>query len=161
MIVILGADGLRRILDDRNLMAHAGVDDRHQLCRLTEQMHRHNGTRPRRDGRDSGLRIDVERVGFDVHEHGLRAQARHTSRRREEGIGAGDDLVAGADADRHQCGQNGVGARRHPDGVMHAEVRFELALEPLHLGAVDESLRVANPRQRIENLGTQRVVLRL
>ena len=70
----------------------------------------------------------------------------------EERIGAGHDLVARADAERHQRREQRVGARRHADRVVHAEVRLELALEPFDLGPVDEALAVADAGDGVEEL---------
>jgi glycosyltransferase involved in cell wall biosynthesis len=61
-------------------------------------------------------------------------------RRGEEAVGRGDDVVAGADAERHHRGELRVGAGGHPDRVPDADVRGDGLLERLDPGAEDEVL---------------------
>ena len=101
----------------------ASVDDRRQVGGLAEQVHRHDRLGPRRDRRDRGAGVDVERAGLDVDEHRRRAERATTQPAvaKNEYVRR-DHLVAGADAERHQRRQQRVGARRHADGVRHVEV---------------------------------------
>ena len=71
------------------------------------------------------------------------------------------DLVARADAERHQRRQQRVGARRDGDGVRDAEVGGELRSSASTSGPHDEPLAVADARDRGEDLVAQRPVLRL
>ena len=64
----------------------------------------------RGDGRSDRVRVDVERVRGDVDEHGGRTHTGDAASSGEERVGAGDDFVAGADAERHQRGEDGIGA---------------------------------------------------
>ena len=65
------------------------------------------------------------------------------------------------DIERHQREQQRVGARRHRDGVAHAEHPRHLFLERGDLGAHDEPLAVADALDRRENLRAKRDVLRM
>ncbi len=122
-------------------------------------MHRHDRLGARRDRRDRGGRIDVERVGLDVDEHRLRADPGDAAGGREERIGARDHLVAGPDVQRHQRREHRVGAGRQADGVRRVQVRFQLALEAFDLGPHDEALAVADSGHRLEQGLPQRRVL--
>ena len=92
---------------------------------------------------------------------GVAAEARDAARRREKGIGARDDLVAGPDAEGHHGEQQRVGARRHADGVGDAQVGGQVALHALDLGAHDEALAVAHPRHDVDDGVADGAVLRL
>ena len=159
--VIAGADRLRRVLDDRDAARLRRLDDRRHVGRLAEQVHRHDRLGPRRDGRDRRVDVDVERVGIDVDQHRRRADAHDAAGGGEERIGRRDDLVAGADVERHQRREQRVGARRQADRVRHAEVRAQLALEAFDFRAADEALAVADARDGVEQRLAKRRVLRL
>ena len=62
--------------------------------RTPEEMHREHRLRPRRHRLVDALEIEVERVGIDVDEHGLRSGEPDDVRRRREGVGRDDHLVA-------------------------------------------------------------------
>jgi hypothetical protein len=109
--VVGGADRLCRILDDECAGLHRGVDDRMQVGRLAKQVHRNNRLGPRRHGGRDRVRIDVEGVGLYINQHRLRANTHYAPGTGKKGIRAGDDLVARPDAERHQRGEQRVGAR--------------------------------------------------
>ena len=73
-------------------------------------MHRNDRARPRRHARADGRGIEIERRRIDVDEHRCGANPRDAAGGREERIRAGDDLVAGPDAQRHRP----QAARRFP-----------------------------------------------
>ena len=124
-------------------------------------MDRHDRFRPRRDRPRDFRRVYVERLGIDVDQDRPRADADDTAAGREERIGRRDDLVARTDPEGHQREQDRVGARRHSDGVRHAEHPGQLALERLDLRPHDEPLAVAHARDGGEDLVAERSVLRL
>ncbi len=159
--LVQGPDCLRRVLDDWHARLRRRGQNRIEVRRLAVQMDGDDRLRPRRDGRRHPRRVDVVRDGVDVDEHGRRAEPRHAAGGREERIRAGDDLVARADAQGHHRDEQGVGARRHADGVFDVQQRGQLALEALDLGAHDEALAVADTRHDVEDLLADRPVLRL
>ena len=110
----------------------------------------------RSDGRVDRGRIEVEGDRIDVDEHRPRAEPGDAAGGGEERVGGGDDLVARSDAKRHHRHQQRVGPRRDADGVLHAEQGGEFALEPLHLGAHDELLAVADARDGREDRVAER-----
>ena len=57
------------------------------------------------------------------------------SGRREERVRRGDDLIPGLEVERHEGGQQGVGARGDAEGEAGAAVLGKLSLEPLDLRA--------------------------
>ena len=92
-------------------------------------------------------RIDVQRVGVDVDEHGAGAGLDDRLGRGVEGERGGDDLVALADAGRAQGDGQAVGAVGDADGPGGAEVGGRLLLEGLDVGAQD----VAPSAQDVEH----------
>ena len=61
--------GLGGVFDhDQPVLLRDGVDGIH-LGRLPDQVHRHDGARPRGDGRLDSGRVDVEGVALDIDEH--------------------------------------------------------------------------------------------
>ena len=134
-------------------------ENRRQVGRLAEQVHRDDRLGARRDRGDGRGRVEVEGVGVDVDEHRRRAQPGHRAGGREERIGRRDDLVARADVERHQRRQQRVGARRHADRVRRLQVGGQLALEALDFRAADEALAVADARDRVEQGLPERGVL--
>ena len=114
-----------------------------------------------RDRRADGGRIEVERRGIDVAEERPRTEARDDTGRREERERRRDDLVAGADVERHQRQQQRIGARRQAEAVLRLRVLGDLRLELGDAGPEDEALLVANLADRRLDLGAQRRVLAL
>ena len=88
----------------------------------------------------SSIRVDVDVVGLrvDVDEHDLRPGHLDRLGRGDEAVGDGDDLVAGADAERLQRDEERVGAVRHADAVVDAAVAGERLFELLDVRAADE-----------------------
>ncbi len=78
----------------------------------------------------------------------------------EERIRGRDDFVAGTDAERHQRGEDRVGAGRHADGVRDVELSGDFALERFDFGAENEALAVAHARDGREHFVAKRRVLR-
>jgi hypothetical protein len=124
-------------------------------------MHGNDRLGPRCHRRNRRLWIDVERARLDIDEHRRPAKPADASGSREERIRARHHFVAGTDVERHQRREDGVGPRRHGDGVLDAEVGLELPLQPLHLRAMDEELAVADAGDGFEQGVAQRAVLGL
>ena len=80
---------------------------------------------------------DAFGVGAAIHEDGGGAGDPDRFGGGEEGVGVGDDLVSGADAEGHQGQPDGVGAVAHADGELGAVVSGEFAFELLEHGAHD------------------------
>ena len=81
--------------------------------------------------------------------------------RREERERRRDDLVAGADVERHQREQQRIGARRQAEAVLRLRVRGDLRLELGDSRPEDEALLVADLADRRLDLRAQRRVLAL
>ena len=104
--------------------------------------------------------IDVERRRIDIDEYGFRAEPRNAACRREKRIGARDDFVAGTDADGHQRSEQCIGARRHAYRVPNLDEAGELSFEALDLWPSDETLRIADGRDRAQDWFSKRSILR-
>ena len=123
-------------------------------------MHREDRLRARRYARGDIVGVEVHRRRIDVGEDRRRSSAGNCLRRRVEGEGRADDLVARADAERVEDEHERVRAVGDADRLANAQVGGRLTLESGHvrpedeLGALEHALdRLANPRQ-------ERLVLR-
>ena len=118
--------------------------ERLHVARVAEHVHGQDPARARRDGRLDGRRVEHERLGIHVGEHGRRPLVEHHVGRGDERDRRRDDLVARTDAGRpHQQVQPGRAAR-DGDGVLAAAEGRELLLE------------VARVRAEPEDAGAQR-----
>ena len=124
-------------------------------------MHRHDGFRPRRHGASDLIGIGVERDRIDVDQNRPRAETNDGAGGREKRVGRRDDFVVGANPERHQGQQHGIGAGRHGDRVPDPEHPRQLLLERVDFGPHDEPLAVGDARHGSEDLVAQRPVLRL
>ena len=141
-------DRLAGVFENGDAAASGDFQDRLHVRALAVEMDRLDRLRAGRDGRFEPGRVEVERARLDVHEDGPRVQARDFTGRREEGKGARDHLVPGADTERHQSDEQGVRPGRDPDGVGGPDLGGEGALEllvggPHHEPAARENLRDA------------------
>ena len=104
--------------------------------------------------------IHRERVRLDVDEDRPGSDAGDRAGRREERERRGDHFVARTDAERHQRDEQRIGPRgdrrrraRPDDG------RLPLAFQPFHLRSHNELLRIADARDRGQDLLAYRRVL--
>ena len=137
--VTRGAGGVRGVLDNFQIVGARDVEDPIHVASMTGEVHR-------QDRADAFVRaalerlldargIDVEGAGIDVDEHRARAEVAENLGGRGESERRGDNLVAGADAERPQREMKRAGAMRKRERVFGADVIGEFALEALGLGA--------------------------
>ncbi len=114
-----GAEGLGCVFENGHSVGGTDAGDGLHVCAAAEEV----------DGADrfgvgvllecvielSG--VDVEGVGLDIDKNGARSDARNAACGCEEGVGGGDDDVAGFDAERHEEDQLGVGAGGDSDAM--------------------------------------------
>ncbi len=127
--LVLGAVGLRGVLDDDQAALPRDGEDRVHVGRLAVEVHRDDRLRARRDG---GLELRrVHRVGARVNVHQPRARARVADGRDggDERERHGDDLVARPDAGGEQRQVQRAGAGVDGDAVAGGAVGGELLLE--------------------------------
>src|SRR5262249_10879928 len=83
--VVFGPNRLARVFYDWNATGGAGdLLDLLHFGALAEEVDRDDRLRVRADFVEHVGRVDVERVGLDIGEHGLRAKPPHGTRRGEE-----------------------------------------------------------------------------
>ncbi|MNC86128.1 hypothetical protein D3C83_17640 [compost metagenome] len=70
-----GAERLRRVLDDGELVLAGERQERLHVGARAEQVHRHDRLRPRSHGRADGVGLEHQRDGIDVDEHRRGAEA--------------------------------------------------------------------------------------
>ena len=133
----LGTGGLGAILDHPQAVAAGDGADPLHVHRAAEQMHRHQGTGGGCDRRLDLIQIDQIGVRVHVHEHGRGAHGADRLGGGEEAEGAGDHLVAGADAQGPQRQDQGIGAAVAAHCVGHAAGPGEGLLEAGDAGAAD------------------------
>ena len=122
---------MRGVLHESQPVPLAGCLDGRQIGGMPGVVHRHHGTRARRDGSLHGGGIEAERGLVDVDEHGLGTGAHDHVGRRGPGQGRRDDLVAlaFADAERAQGEVHRRGAGGDRERVVGLGVLGELGLE--------------------------------
>ena len=86
--------------------------------RPAEEVDGEHRLRPRRDRLVDPLEIEVERLRVDVDEHRRRAREPHDVRRRREGVGGDDHLVAFARSRARAPRDGAPPSRRDGDGVL-------------------------------------------
>jgi hypothetical protein len=102
-------------------------------------------TRSRRQAPLDAGRIERGRRRVDVGEHGRRPAAHDRQRRRERSHRRRDDLVAGADAERHQPDLDGVEPVADTDRVVGVDRLGPCVLETADLVAKDPPTRPDHP----------------
>jgi hypothetical protein len=131
-------DRLAGVFEDRDPVGP--LQQRIEVGRVSEEMHRHDARQAvaphARELRD--VEPEVQRLDVREHRHG--AGARDRPRRREERERRGQHAVAALDAERHQPGEQRVGAARHTDGEGAVEFGGDGGLERVDLAAEDELL---------------------
>ena len=147
--VVLGRDGVRRVLDDVEPMLSRQLPERTEVRGMAGVVHGKDGARARRDRRGDRGRGDVERVRLHIREHRPRPHVLDDVHRRRERHRRRDDFVPGPDLERHQrrVQRCRAGARRQRAGgpQVGGEVRFE----PLGLWSRRDPVRA----QRVDDLG--------
>ena len=66
---VLCTDSLTGIFDHEQVMLFGKRHERFHVRALTEQVHRHNRFRARRDSTTNGVDVHVHRLPFDVNHH--------------------------------------------------------------------------------------------
>jgi hypothetical protein len=127
--------------------------------RVTVQVHRHHGARPRRHGGLEAPGIEIVRLRVDVDEDGHGPEHHHGARGGHEGERRRDHLVARTHAHGLQGEEQGVGPGVEADAVTGAAERGQLRFERLHLGAQNEATAREHARGGGEQLARERRVL--
>jgi hypothetical protein len=129
---------LRRVLDERDAMARAHVDQRLDLRRLTEDVHRLDGARQPLATPRPPLDLVDEEARLHVPGLALRVDQQHPAALVEDGVGRGDEgqrrhrhLFPVGHADEAQGDVDGGRAAGAGHRVARPDVGGELALEPL------------------------------
>ena len=108
-LAVSRAHRLRRVLDHGQAVTLGHRHERVHVGGATAEMDRHDRLGAGTDGGRDGVWIDVEIVAH-VREHGPCPDRRDRAGGRDEGIGRGDHLVAGADPERAHAEDEGIGA---------------------------------------------------
>ena len=126
--VELAHQTLAAVLDDRQLVALGDCRDALHLGDVAGEVHGHDRLGARGDRLLELIDVHAERV-VAVDEDGTRAHLGDRADCGVEGIGGGDDLVAGTDAERAQRNFESICAGADADGVLDAERLGEHLLE--------------------------------
>ena len=103
--------------------------------------------------------VDIEGLGVDIDKHRSGAEPGNDTRGGEKRKRCGHHLVAVSDTERHQAGQQGVGAGRHADPEAGAAKGGDFLLKAADLGTEDEVLRGAHPVNRGPDVGRDTRIL--
>lgn len=146
-ITILGPDGLSGVFYDSNAQGFGQLEDGGDFGALAVEVDGNNRPKPlavhRRKGFHPFRQISrIEGINFriDIDKEGFRAEASHDPRGRKKRKYGSRHEVAGADADRHQSGEQGVGSGGHPDCVHSPRIGRHRLLQLADLRAQDKLL---------------------
>ena len=117
------------ILNYQQIISSRDPGDGRHVCGQAIKMHWDNCLGSGCNGHVDLRDIDVARLGVAVHKDWSGACQPDGLRGGEKSVRVRDDFVAGTDAQRHQHEPNGIGAVAHADGVFHAVIGGQLALE--------------------------------
>ena len=123
------AERLAGVLDEREAVPFAELDQRVELARVAEDVDRDDRLRPLGDRRLDRGRVEVVRARVDVREHRRRALVDRAVRGRDERERRRDHLVAGADARQPHRKVQAGGAARDRGAVSRADGLGEQLLE--------------------------------
>src|SRR5581483_4635726 len=137
--VLPRADSLRSVHDQAEIIAVGDLREGVTVGHLAEEVYRQETFRARRDLRLDLRRVQVERADINIHVDGTRPDQRDGFGRRAEGERGGDDLIAGADAARHQRQHQRVRAGGDSQTILCAADGGDLLLKTLHVGPVNEA----------------------
>ena len=123
--------------------------ERVHVAGLAVQVHGDDADGPRADRGSRRLRVDQTGAVQHVAQHRRGADVRDGQRRRDEGVGRNDHLVAGSDVvgPQHQRQRRGPGG--DSDALLDAAVLREFVLKRLDLGAEDVRARAEHAIERL------------
>ncbi len=146
------ADGLRGVFDDGNAAGRGQREHRSHVGALAVEMHGQYGL-DAAAGRGfrfqpvaQRLGVEVVGGGIDVDEDGRGVEPGDGPSGGEEGIGGGKDEIARARLERHERGEESVGARGHADAEFGPGVVRDGLLEFLDGRAEDVAGRLDDAR---------------
>ena len=128
---------LTAVFNERQIVASGQRRECCHVGRLAIQVHRHERSRPRRDGCGARARIHRQRPVIDVHDDRCGSGGDDRQRRVGSGDRRHDDFVARADPGRTQQQRDSVCPRSSADGESRAAGGGELGLERFELRAED------------------------
>src|SRR5215472_17405826 len=108
LVAVAGADGLRRVFDDREAVRAPELQDRLEVGRQSEQVNGQDGARPAADGCRNQVRIQIERIEMYIDKDWPRIEPHRRRGGREKGERRSDDLVARSYSEGHEREQDGV-----------------------------------------------------
>jgi hypothetical protein len=159
----LRADGRAGVLDDRDAMTGADVENTWQVRALARPIHGQQGLRFRRNRRLDLIGINLIAL-VRIDEHGPGANRRDGADCRDERVRDADHLVARAHAESLERQDECAGAGIGPDGVLHADVTGELALEAFHVRSKREfpaPYQFVDVTKNLLNLGLRELVVEI
>ena len=136
---ILGTDSLRIVLHYPQTVFLSQCQNRAHIATLTEQMHRHNGFRPRSYRPSDMFHPHIKRPIIHIHQY--RSQSQQT-----DYLGRGhirkcryDHLVSGLQSQSHQRDLQCIRTVSAADHMLHSQIIRQMFLELLHLRPLDKS----------------------
>jgi hypothetical protein len=142
-----GAERLGGVFHHRDAAGLGRRQHGAEVRALSVQVHRDDGTGPRRQRRCGGVGVRAQRLRVHVHEYGPCAHAHDGRDRRDEGEGGRHHLGAASHVEGLERQRDRVGPGSTPHRVLDAQPGSELALECGDLLAEDEMLRFQHPRE--------------
>ncbi len=130
-------NGLRIVLHDGDAGGCTDFQQGIQICRLAEEVHGHDGPRPRRHRFAHLIHVDVEGPRVYIHQNRRGAEERDDFDGRDEGESRGNHLIARSDVQRHESKLQGIRSVRARDDMCGSGVGRELVGEGVHVRPLD------------------------
>ena len=134
------ANRLSGVLNDRNAVRCSQARHLRQIDTPTVEVDRDDGLCPGAQFGRNCAEVDIEGLGVDIDKHRSGAEPGNDTGGGEKRKRCGHHLVAVSDTERHQAGQQGVGAGRHADPEAGAAEGGDFLLKAADLGTEDEVL---------------------
>src|SRR5436190_6703479 len=122
-------------------------------------MYRLNSFRARGDLFFYLRNVEIVSNRIDIDEDRRRTEPRDRTDGCEEAVRRRNDLIAGADAMRHEGEQYRIASRGTTDRMLRAAVSRQVLFELRNLAAKDKSVTVENTAERVFDLWAKRRIL--
>src|SRR6266849_852681 len=137
---VCGADGLRRVLDDRQISPVRKLQNRVHIRGEAVQVDHYDGTNARSHAVLLLRGGDVVGIGVNIGENRVGAERADRAAGGDKGEGRQNDLVASRDTASAQREHQSIGARTDADSVRHAAEARDFLLERFPFPSQDKLL---------------------
>ena len=136
---IISTNGLRIVLNHKEVVFFSQSHYGFHISWLTEQMHGYNRFGARSNRFFNSLNVNIKSIVVYIYEYGGEFQQGNHFHSCSEGKISSDNFIAFFESESHHCDLEGISTIGARDDVFHAHIIFQFFLEGLYLGTVDKS----------------------